>query len=102
MKPHAFVPSPLAPLEGRVGPTVGAAAASHAVVQVVHLNLHGIALGTENTVGPVHELLKTTASISPLGTVTVGGYLAYSNMRRSKRAGAWAHRTHQCQRNGDG
>ncbi len=79
MKAHAFVPSPIAPLETRVTPSSGTVAAPHALVPAVNLKLYGIAFGTENTVGPVHELLKTTATISPLGTVTVGGYLAYFN-----------------------
>jgi hypothetical protein len=80
MNRHVFVPAMIAPLEARI-------ALSHAglanvvghqpiLIQGRRLNLYGFTLGSDTTVGTLHELKSSGArTISPLGEVTLAGFL---------------------------
>jgi hypothetical protein len=78
MNRHAFRPSCPAPLEQRATPSAlslarpivpAASARSHG------LNLYGLALGKDTAVGAVHSLQASGATLSPLGTVSLSGFL---------------------------
>ncbi len=79
MRRYAFIPSSPDPLEARITPghasLAGAVAVAPATTPSHDLNLYGLALGQATTRGTVHLLQATDAAISPLGKVTVTGYL---------------------------
>lgn len=80
MKRHAFIPSSPAPLEERValspvGPASTVATAP-VLTQAQSLNLYGIVLGRDTTVGSMHKLQAASATLSPLGRVSLKGFLA--------------------------
>jgi hypothetical protein len=49
------------------------------------LNLSGLVLGTDTTIGPVHRLQSTSGTISPLGTVHLTGFLVIPKTGAAKR-----------------
>ena len=79
MKRCAFVPSPPIPLESRITPSqtgmASAVANAPALTQSQTLKLYGFVLGSDTTVGKVHWLKETGGTISPLGTVSLTGFL---------------------------
>jgi len=83
MRRSAFIPSSPAPLEERITPSnwgpASAAATPPALAQSHSLNLYGFVLGSDTTVGTVHRLQATGGTISPLGTVSLTGFLVIPN-----------------------
>jgi hypothetical protein len=91
MKRSAFVPSRVEVLESRI-------ALSHievahaiaipraAVAQVQSLELSGFAIGSDTTVGRIHLLRATGASISPLGVVSLAGFLVIPHAHGANRS----------------
>jgi len=79
MRRYAFIPFSPDPLEERITPShaglAGVAPASPAITQSQDPHLYGFALGQETTRGTVHLLRSTDAAISPLGKVSLIGYL---------------------------
>jgi hypothetical protein len=79
MRPATFIPSPPTPLEERITPShsglTGAHPSPSAFTQSHNLNLYGLALGHDTTVGTQHRLQATDATISPLGHVSLTGLL---------------------------
>jgi hypothetical protein len=79
MKRHTFIPALSACLEERITPShlglANNAARPPALTQSQALNLYGLALGSNTTVGTVHRLQSTDATISPLRTVSLTGSL---------------------------
>jgi hypothetical protein len=75
MKRRAFIPSPPAPLEDRIAlseaASAGAPATAAALTQSLVVNLYGLALGQDKTVGTVRWLRAADETISPLGTVSL-------------------------------
>ena len=53
----------------------GALPAAPALTQSLDLNLSGFALGSDTNAGSMHRLKASDAMISPLGTVTLTGFL---------------------------
>ncbi len=90
MKKYAFIPASPAPLETRITPShsglAAGAAAVPALTQTHSLNLTGFALGRDRTVGTMHHLQATSGTISPLGTVSLTGYLVIPKGRAATRA----------------
>jgi hypothetical protein len=92
MKRFAFIPSSPAPLEERItlshsGLTSAAASpAALAPPNSLNLNLYGFVLGSDTTVGPVHRLQATGGTISPLGSVSLTGFLVIPIKGAAKRA----------------
>ena len=90
MKRHAFIPASPAPLEERITPSpsglASAVATPRALLQSHSLGLYGIALGSDTTVGAHHMLQASDATISPLGTVSLSGFLVIPNKGAAKRA----------------
>jgi len=89
MRRHAFIPSSPDPLEVRITPShsglAGAAPTAPAIIQSQDTKLYGIALGHETTRGVVHLLQATDATISPLGKVSLTGFLVIPNKHRANR-----------------
>jgi hypothetical protein len=83
MRRYAFIPSSPDPLEERITPShaglAGAVPTAAAITPSQNLNLYGLALGQATIRGTVHLLQATDATISPLGKVTVTGYLVIPN-----------------------
>jgi len=79
VKRRAFIPSPLAPLEERVALSHAALAPALAhqpvLIRSQSLKLYGLVLGSDKTVGTVHQLNSTGGTISPLDTVALAGFL---------------------------
>jgi hypothetical protein len=79
MRRATFVASPPPPLEKRITPShsglTGAASTPIALTQSLSLNLYGLALGRDTTVGTEHRLRVTSATISPLGKLSLTGVL---------------------------
>ena len=89
MKRYAFIPSPPVPLEERITPSPSGLASvganPPALTQSHSLNLYGFVLGRDSTVGIVHWLHATGGTISPLGTVSLTGFLVIPNTGAAKR-----------------
>jgi hypothetical protein len=86
MQRSAFIPSPVERLENRFA--LGHVDAAHdfaapraAVMQSLKLDLSGFAIGTDTTVGRNHMLRASGARISPLGEVSLAGFLVIPNGR---------------------
>jgi hypothetical protein len=79
MKRRAFIPSSPTPLEERITPShsglAGGVATPHALTQSQKLVLSGFVLGRDTAIGSVHLLQASGGTISPLGTVSLNGYL---------------------------
>ncbi len=90
MRRYAFIPSSPDPLEERITPShaglAGAVATAPAITPSQNLNLYGLALGQATIRGTVHLLQATDATISPLGKVTVTGYLVFPNKVGANRS----------------
>jgi hypothetical protein len=92
MKRFAFIPSSPAHLEERITPShsglTSAAATPAALTPPYSLNpnLYGFVLGSDTTVGPVHRLQATGGTISPLGMVSLTGFLVIPIKGAAKRA----------------
>jgi hypothetical protein len=79
VKKRRFIPSPPAPLEHRIALS-DAGLASARVSVIAHqptqgLSLYGFSLGSESTVRTRHSFEASGSSISPLGRVSLTGYL---------------------------
>ncbi|MFI5457297.1 MAG: hypothetical protein ACHRXM_17765 [Isosphaerales bacterium] len=89
MRRYAFIPSSVAPLEERITPShsglASAAATPLASTQSHSVNLYGFVLGRDTTVGTVHRLRATGGTISPLGTVSLTGFLVIPNTGAANR-----------------
>jgi hypothetical protein len=90
MKRYAFIPASPVPLEQRITPSpmglASTAATAPALTQAHSLNLYGFVLGSDTTVGTVHRLQATGGTLSPLGTVSLAGFLVIPNARAATRA----------------
>jgi hypothetical protein len=79
MKRFAFVPTSPAPFEQRISLShpglVGTAPTPPALRQSLDVNLYGFVLGRDTTVRAKHLLRATSGTISPLGTVSLTGFL---------------------------
>jgi len=89
MRRPAFIPSSPAPLEERITPShwglASAGATPPALTRSHSLNLYGLLLGSDTTVGTVHRLRATTGTISPLGNVSLTGFLVIPNTGAANR-----------------
>jgi hypothetical protein len=89
MRRYAFIPSSPDPLEGRFTPShlglAVAAPTSPAITQSQDLKLYGFALGHETTRGIVHLWRASDATISPLGKVSLTGFLVIPNKHGANR-----------------
>jgi hypothetical protein len=83
VKVRAFIPSLLCLLEERIALShsglVHSLAHQPALVQSRSLNLYGFVIGSDNTVGTMHRLNSSGGTISPLGTVSLTGFLVIPN-----------------------
>ena len=90
MKRRAFIPSSLAPLEERVALSHAGFASDlatpPALTQSHRLNLYGFVLGRDKTVGTMHKLQATGRTISPLGSVSLAGFLVIPKTGRANRS----------------
>ncbi len=79
MRRIAFIPSVPDHLEERVVLSTtglpGAVPAAHASIHSSVLLLDGFFLGSDKSVGTVHLLKSSSATLSPLGTASLTGYL---------------------------
>jgi len=57
-----------------------------ALTRAHSLDLYGLALGSDTTDGTVHRLQATGGTISPLGRVSLTGFLVIPNGRAATRA----------------
>jgi len=89
MRRNSFIPSAPAPLEERITPShsglARAAAAAPALTQSQSLNLYGLLLGRDTTIGIAHWLQATGGTISPLGTVSATGVLEIPSTGNANR-----------------
>jgi hypothetical protein len=80
---RAFIPSALAPLENRIALSHSGLALSlrgqPALIQSQSVNLYGFVLGSDKVVKTVHHLSASGGTISPLGRVSLNGYLVIPN-----------------------
>jgi hypothetical protein len=90
MKRRAFIPSPVLRLEERLalshGGLVPAVAHQPALIRSQSLNLYGLVLGSDKTVGTLHQFKASGGTISPLGLVSLAGFLMIPHKVGANRA----------------
>jgi hypothetical protein len=91
MKRRAFIPSSFVLLEQRIALSQAEFASAPALpapalMESQSLNLYGLALGHDKTVGAVHRLKSTVSTtVSPLGTISLTGTLVIPHKRGANR-----------------